>query len=63
MTQGTIDAGERDRRTVVTTAHRPKRAPIANSDLLPFMVLLGAVYGWVVVTSAVVVAAILLLVN
>lgn len=63
MSQGTIDAGERDQGTVVATAHRPKRAPIAKNDLLPFMVLLGAVYGWVVVAFAVVVAAIMVLVN
>ena len=63
MSQDTIEAGQRDQRTSDTTGHRPTRAPMVKNDLLPFMVLLGAFYGWVVVAIAVVVAAIVVLVT
>ena len=59
MSQRSIDA---TRPKVVTGTHRrsgPK--PIAKSDLMPIMALVGAVYGWLVLILAVVAAVLDLL--
>ena len=64
MSHGTIDISERDPSPVAPTAHRgPTTAPQVRNDLLPLAVLLGAIYGWVVVALAVIVAAIAVLVT
>ena len=57
-------SAERDPSRVVPSAHRgPTTPPQVRNDLLPLAVLLGAVYGWVVVALAVIVAAIVVLVT
>ena len=64
MSQGKIEAGSRNRSTVAPGAHRRRlRTPIVKNDLLPLAVLLGALFGWVAAALAVIVAAIVVLVN
>ena len=64
MGQRSIEVGHRD---LVASARpsrrRRRRKRIAKNDLLPIMVLFGAIYGWVLLLVALVVAVIVLLVG
>ena len=64
MSQRSTDIAHRDLVVSARPARRRwRRTRIAKDDLLPIMVLFGTVYGWVLLTVAIVVAVILLLVG
>ena len=61
MSQGTIDAAARG---TVDQKSQPKARGllVSKNDLLPLMALFGAIYGWIVVVVALIVAAVVVLV-
>jgi len=59
VSQRSIDV---DRPNAVAGAHRrAKPKPVAKSDLMPIMALIGAIYGWLLLLLGVVVAVLVLI--
>ena len=59
--QRSIDVSRPD---AVAGGHRRSRPkPFAKNDLMPIMALLGAIYGWILLVLAIIVAVVVLLVR